>query len=499
APMDLGIYIQMILPDEKPQKQSDIILIAKSFYDKLNKSLFDFRYKKIFDADAYKIDKMQFKYADGGEIEIVKAGDSWSLVKPIADRCDKTKVQDIINAINDIRIASFEEDNVTDFSRYGLMPPELMMTVYCPNSKSDKLPPTSEILLIGKKHTTDATKFYGMRQGVPTIFTIDTTLGNRLMANSVEIRNHKVFEINNEKVAKFVLNQGVNVIFDAEKDNDHWKFIQPKAEFNPDAVKDFVEKLNDVNIEVFVDQSGTEPALLFAQSESFSGLSLTYKDDAGQSTMRFGLGSDPKYAYIAVDSAGTTRIVGVDKSIYEYLQRGSINLRKRNLINISPDKVKSLMITKTQPLPVKSSPDDLVQEEYKLVYIQDKLQEWSLITSAGGAVTKVEKPENINGLRNEVCYLAAVNYVADHPASVVQYGLDNPGAVITMEYEKEDKTVARKVLKIGKKAENGNYYCILDDEPVVFYLNTTVMDRLQLVIGAPEAPKDSVSPHQDNK
>ncbi|MFA5793789.1 MAG: DUF4340 domain-containing protein [Candidatus Brocadiia bacterium] len=483
APMDLGTYIQLVLLDEPSgKKQSDIMLIAKSFYEKLNKSLFDFRYKKIFDADAYQIDRIQFKYADGGEIEIAKSGDSWNLVKPVADRCDKTKVQDIINAINDIRISSFEEDNVTDFPRYGLMPPELMMTVSSPNSKSDKLPANSEVLLIGKKHTTDTTKFYGMRQSVPTVFTIETTLGNRLMANSTELRNHKVFEMNNEKVSKFVLKQGANVIFDAEKDKDQWKFIQPKAEFNPDAVKDFVEKLNEVNIETFIDQPGTEPALLFAQAEQFRGLVLTYKDDLGESTVRLGLGSSPKYVYLKHD--GESRIAGADKAIYEYLKRGSINLRKRNLINIQPDRVKNLVIEESG--------------KAKLVYVQEKLQEWSVMTASG--VGKVGNPEAINGLRNEICYLAAADFAADHSDSLSPFGLDKPSAVITMEYEKDDKSAAQSVLKIGKKADNGNYYSMLDNEPVIFYLNAAVMDRIRSVAGAPpEQPQNPAPKQPDNK
>jgi hypothetical protein len=56
-----------------------------------NGSLDNGSYKRIFDAEAYKITKMKFRYADGGEIEIEKDGDNWNMTRPVADRCDKNQ------------------------------------------------------------------------------------------------------------------------------------------------------------------------------------------------------------------------------------------------------------------------------------------------------------------------------------------------------------------------------------------------------------------------
>ena len=462
APLGLGIYIQLVTP-APDQKQSDIYVVAKSFYEKLNKSLFDFRYKKVFETDTYKINKIEFKYSDGGTIEIAKAGDSWDITKPVSDHCDKTKVQDIINAINDMQITSFEEDNVTDFARYGLLPPELMMTVYYPNTVRSDLPPQTEVLLIGKKPATDATKYYGMRQGTPTVFTVETTLANRLMVNSTELRNKKPFEVDKEKVSQITLKYSDQVLFDIIRDKEQWNFITPaNMEFNQDSIKSFLEKLNDTVVESFTAESETNLSTL-GLAEPFNGLTLTYKEKDTESGFRFGFGAEPKHVYLKRTDA--PRIVALNKDIYEYLRKGSIHFRKKGLLSIGADKIKCLTIEE----PAKD----------KTVYIQDKIQEWSVITSPNAAAVKLEKPENVNAFRNQICYLTASELVAEYPDSLTPYGLDTPQTTVAIEYDKDDGTTLQKILKIGKKAENNNYYGMIQNEPLIFYLDNAVIEALQ--------------------
>lgn len=471
APLGQGIYIQLVTP-APAQKQSEVYVVAKSFYEKLNKSLFDFRYKKAFEADAYKINRIEFKYSDGGIVDITKAGEAWELTRPVSDRCDKTKVQDVINAINDMQITSFEADDVTDFARYGLVPPELMMTVYYPNTVRADLPPQTEVMLIGKKPATDATKYYGMKQGTPSVFTVETTLANRLMVNSTEMRNKKPFEVDKEKVSRVTLKYGDTELFDIAKDKEQWNFIAPaNLEFNQDAINPFIEKLNDTVVESFTAETETNLAAL-GLAEPFSGLALTYKEKDAEAGFRFGFGADPKFVYLKRTDA--PRIVALNKDIYDYLRKGSIHFRKKGLLSVGADRIKSLVIDE----PAKA----------KTVYIQDKTQEWSVITSADAAAVRLEHPENINSLRNQLCYLTASEFVAEYPDSLSPYGLDAPSTVVTIDYDKGDGTTMQKILKIGKKAENNSYYGMIDGQPMIFYLDNAVIEALQKVSQMPQTP-----------
>lgn len=479
APMDLGTYIQVaVVPASQAISPTAPLaapayVVVKWAVDKISKPLFDFRYKKLFDAgDIYKIQKVLFRYANTNEMEIIRAGDAWSITRPVADKCDKNKVQDLLNALNDARISAFEEDNSTNFAKYGLMPPELMLTISYPNPHGAGLPEQTEILLLGKKTVTDATKYYGMRQGVPTVFTIDTTLANRMMLNPDEMRTKKIFELDKDKLTKISIKHGSRQLAELTADKNAWKFTYPPAaEFAADAVKSFAEKLNDTNIETFVAGSDTNPAN-FGLAEPFNGLSVSWTADNKETTARFGFGADPKYVYLSLSDS--PRIVGLDKSIYEYLRRGSINFRTRNLLNLTPDKVKRITVE---------------QAGAKVIYEQEKLQEWKQLsgTDTAGASPvgiKMENTADINSLRNAMCYLSAIDYAADQPDTVSPFGLDAPQVVVMMESEPAEtgKPAIIKVLRVGKKDDKGQYYGMLTDEPVIFYINQSFIESLQKLV-----------------
>ncbi|MBI4713501.1 MAG: DUF4340 domain-containing protein [Planctomycetes bacterium] len=459
APMDLGIYLKVTDNSAErsgvPSNDGNVYIVAKSLFDKTNKSVFDLRYKKIFDTDVYQLAKLRLNYPSGQAIEMEKKGEDWFLLKPVADKCDIHKVNDLRYALNDTKSTEFVDENAMDFNKYGLTPPEVMLEGTDSTGKT-------ETLLVGKVEG----KFYAMKQGLPVVSTIDPGVVTRLMPKLEDLRYKKFFELDKDKLTRIEIKHHDRQLAALNKDTD-WKMAQPAtAEFNPDSIKDFVEKLNDTEIEQFVADTDTNLAP-YGLVEPFSGLEITLND----SRYLFGIGQEQKYVYVKM--AGQPKVVAFNKNTYDYVRKGSIHFRKKNILNIAPDKVTRLTI--------------IQKDKEPLVYEQAKLQEWKMVAPREEPVAV---RENINGLRNEFCFLSAGEYLADQSDDLTQYGLTDPATKITLEHKKDDNTAVRKTLVLGiKKADTNYYYGMLEDEPVVFTVPDRLVETLQKIITPVEPPK----------
>jgi ABC-type uncharacterized transport system involved in gliding motility auxiliary subunit len=107
-----------------------VFLVRSSVLDALDKSLFDFRDKKVLAFDRQKVDGILLEgRALPAEIVIGKAGDRWALESPVKFPADTDKINSLLDSLEWMRAKSFEEERAGDLSRYGLASPEVSIVI----------------------------------------------------------------------------------------------------------------------------------------------------------------------------------------------------------------------------------------------------------------------------------------------------------------------------------------------------------------------------------
>ena len=98
------------------------------FLKDLNKSLFDFRDKKIFTFNKDDVDKVVVHQADSTVTMLKDTSDSWSFSS--GETLKDWKMNSVINNINNLAAKKFVQENTKSTSKYGLNKPERKVQLF---------------------------------------------------------------------------------------------------------------------------------------------------------------------------------------------------------------------------------------------------------------------------------------------------------------------------------------------------------------------------------
>ncbi|MDI6732929.1 MAG: DUF4340 domain-containing protein [Planctomycetota bacterium] len=274
APLNIGTYLAV-------EGRKEVYVVAEHFVNSINKSISDFRHKKIFDTNTYDISMLKLVRPQQ-TIELQKIDDEWRITGPVSEKAEQTKIRDILSQMSTLSVSTFVADmgsnniipspsrlsgNETDLIRYGLDRPELKVIVPDPLVVSEanlKDSTKSETLWLGRESETYKDQFIGWKEGSQTIFTIDKNSYEILTTPLNNIRSKKFFELTPAQVNKIEIKYKQKVVVTLNKDADNkWQFVYPSMTVTGSApydVDSFIEKLNTYNIEQFVADTTTDLA-----------------------------------------------------------------------------------------------------------------------------------------------------------------------------------------------------------------------------------------------
>jgi len=139
--------VQFLLGNENPvdntiyaQKKGEarVVLLSASVKSDLEKKLFDFRQKDVFNFDTNSAQKIVVR-TSGAEWQAAKKGEDWHLEKPVAGLADKFKLDSVLSALSGMRAVEFVSEQKTDkeVKAFGLDKPEVEAAVSLPAVNQD--------------------------------------------------------------------------------------------------------------------------------------------------------------------------------------------------------------------------------------------------------------------------------------------------------------------------------------------------------------------------
>jgi hypothetical protein len=243
TPTSSGIYAQV-------EGQPRVFTLASYLKDSLEKTLFDFRNKKIVTLkpdDIQKIDVSSKK----GSYRLVKNPDGiWDVMLPPPVRADHFTVEGLVDELGSASMQSVVEETKKDLDKYGFSDPT--MTIHLSGAGG------TQTLVLGKK---EGDNYYAMNSAISPVFTLGSDFLNQFQKQPSDLRSKDLFTFSTFE-AKQVTVQGPKGkrVFIQHK-NNKWEQTEPASmEISSDKIQSLLQDLRDLSAQSFPKKNPTDLA-----------------------------------------------------------------------------------------------------------------------------------------------------------------------------------------------------------------------------------------------
>lgn len=247
----LSVYVGIENPIDgalyaKKPEDNTVYLIPSFLKSGLDKTLFDFRNKKLFEFEKDKVERLVWE-SEGKRWIAFKKEDEWFLEEPVKALADKGKIDDILYSISGAEAKGFALEDYKDdqLKDYALDKPKIKVTI-----KGDK-----EInLSVGVKEEKDKKSIYAISNLSKIIAELPETFINEIDKKPDDMREKSVAVFWSFDVQKFsIVKEGKEFLFEKDK-QDKWEMKKPeKKEMDGTKINDFLRKIEDLEAKEFID------------------------------------------------------------------------------------------------------------------------------------------------------------------------------------------------------------------------------------------------------
>jgi hypothetical protein len=290
---------------------------------------------------------------DGVTTQLVSKDGRWTLAQPVVGRADKAAAEALVNAVGAASIDSFVEDNPKSLAAFGLDKPQIVLAIDAADlapplseKKDDKAPAppaekiTTHKLAIGAATDLQNEKSFATWDDAPVVFALRKADVEKFQKSADDLRDPRLTPVAQADVKDIALDRPADPLhFTVEQ--GQWSFADPKPAFNLD--------------------SGQVTKLIDALLKTRAGSYVAYHADPASAalvTVKLGVTNQPEPEVLAVraaaDPAKLMVVRGnetsgyiVDKSALAPLLDPPLAYRNRNALDLKPDDVTAIKITRT--------------------------------------------------------------------------------------------------------------------------------------------------------
>ncbi len=229
----------------KREDETRVVLIPSYLSSLLDNKVFDFRQKDIFKFETDEVKRIKLRAKEitwDGE----KREDEWFLTKPVEALARKSRIEDILYSLSNLKAKEFISEKKTDeeLKSYRLQEPEYEIVLSMPSKNQEVT------FLLNKKDE----KLYATTSLSTKIISIEDYILSDLEKKVEELREKKVADFYAWEVNRIYLKKG-EIEIDAEKgEGEKWHLkTQQKQELEKDKLEAFIRKIEGLEAEEFID------------------------------------------------------------------------------------------------------------------------------------------------------------------------------------------------------------------------------------------------------
>ena len=448
----------------------DVFVVSAKILEKINKDINELKNKWVFEFDEDAVERIRIQSDSKEAIVCSKADQLWWVSQPVSDRGDSERIKGILNELKNIKIdkTEFVSDNKDDISRHGLDKPRLTVSI----GYKDK----SQSILLG--HNLD-NKVYAKRDDESSIFLVHDVVIRDLDLEPNDLRDKQLLRfdsIGTYGIEKIELKYP-DAILTMEKTRQYDWMIKSPTEIlaDRDTVREFVEKIKDLQIQSYVDDSGGNYDE-YGLGESSVEVSVFRKIGEGE-TVKFMIGkADANGGLCYVKRDGEDAVYSVPtENFYDVATGGFIAFRDKIVLEFPKENARKLVIDR-------DGKTFVCQKEV------DNIEKW-LLTNPVSVEADIDA---VNQVVWNLSFLKVGKLVALSAEDLGKYGLDNPGIKVSVTYEgsggtgsgdqviseegdlTKPKEKITRTLLVGRKLEpekdKSNYFAKFADEDMIFQI-----------------------------
>ncbi len=450
----------------------DVFVVPAKFLEKVDKEINDLRNKWAFEFDKFDVERIRIESGTNAPIVCSKADQLWWMTQPIADRGDTERIKDILNELKNLNInkEDFVSDREEDIVNYGLDKPSFTISIGT----------TDNVQTLHLGHSLDE-KIYAKLDGESSIFFVNDIILHDLDLELNDLRDKQLLRfdaIGTYGIEKIELKYPDSTLTLQKTKQYDWMIINPNEILaDRDIVREFVEKIKDLQIQQYVDDSGTNYDK-YGLADSPIEVSVFRRIGEGE-TVKFLLGSADEnggLCYVKRDGEDAVYTVPTEK-FYDIAKSGYLEFRDKLVMEFPKENARKLVIQRDSKTIACERIDETL---YK--------PKWNMTRP----VNMEAELDSVNQVVWNLSFLLAnkiITLSSDNPG---EYGFDDPLLQVSITYEKpgdggksdeivsekddlvKPKEMVTKTLLVGNKVEpekdKTNYYAKIADDGMVFQI-----------------------------
>lgn len=443
----------------------DVIVVAARFLEKIDKDINELRNKWAFEYDIDAVERIRIQSGSKEAIVCSRAGHHWWVTQPVSDRGDTARIRDILSELKNIKIAKadFVSDKEEDIARHGLDKPRLTINI-------GSIDGEEQSLLLG--HSLD-NRVYAKRDDESSIFFVHDVLLSDLDLKPNDLRDKQLLRfdsIGTYGIEKVELKYPDSTLTMVKTKQYDWMITSPtKILADRDTVRKFVEKIKDLQIQLYEDDSG-ENLDKYGLGDSSIEVSVFRKIGEGE-TVKFMIGdSDPDggLCYVRKDGEDAVYSVPADE-FYDVAKAGFVAFRDKLVLEFPKESAQEIAIDRDGKTFVCKKNEE------------GPIPKWNM-TSPVNIEADIS---SVNQVVWNLSFLVVDKIFALSAEDLGMYGLDSPSMKVSVTYENAEvisekgdltrpKERVTKTLLVGGKLkpenEKSSYYAKFAGEDIIFQI-----------------------------
>ncbi len=235
----------------KREDETRVVLLASYLKTSLDKSVFDFRTKDIFQFQAGEVMSLRLRAPDI-RWEADRVDEDWHFTSPVNALADNTQVDGILNSLSGLKAKEFvsEIKSPEDIRTYGLETPEYEIVL--------GLPAASKTLVFSLHKADD--RFYATTSESTKIILFEGSLLDDLQKKIDDLREKKVFDFYSWEADRISLSRGdfrLTAVKEKTENETGWVFeTEAKEAADASKIESFIRKVEALEAAEFVDSPG---------------------------------------------------------------------------------------------------------------------------------------------------------------------------------------------------------------------------------------------------
>jgi uncharacterized protein DUF4340 len=435
-------------------EQSKVLMVPTSLFSKFDKTVFNLRDKTVLALDQHQVKRVEVHHGDQPIAAESEGDKGWKMVAPLEAKADKTKLNDLISAINGAKVKEFLEETPQDLAKYGLNPPRWRLTFFIGDDRAEKT------LLLGDEDTAKS-GLNAKRGSMDPVFLVETKLLEKLPKEASDWRDRALMAFKRDEVERVQIRDGDSTVEVACVDNcgkipdDRWQLKQP-LEARADAVKvrTLLRNLEELKAKAFITENATDLSP-YGLDHPAGQIHIWLKEQSAPVTLLFGAAdADKSGRYLKFPDRSAVYLI--EQKDYGDLVKTAPELRDLKLLALKARDVRKLEVTQADGN----------------VVLEGEGETWNQVKPTK---TKVEGYK----VRSLLWKLEDLEFKEEWPATAVApdvHGLEQPAATLML-WGQDGKKL--ETLKLGKKLEGKEWvYAQIESSPMVYAVDAKVLGDL---------------------